>query len=844
MPSRRRSSRNRRLALSALSVVLALFVLGAIALRYAMTKGRFRKAVAMGMSAVSSVIPESASAQSVDTSILKYREVVQPRRHDAWKIIGPGGGGTFYNPTVSPFDPNLVIATSDMTDSFITEDGGRTWRQINFRTIAKFAFDRKLPNRIFAITSGAGSYYTDDRGRTWKMFYPEPSSFQRLAYVDDEAEPYMAGGGHHVYTMNAFTVDPDDSDTLYASWDSGLWVTRDFGRNWTRLATGIAASQLFVDPTSPPGNRHIYVVHGAFTGVWDGAAYRKFKSPQIIGWISHAAFAIGPKGTPILYITGSFMAKGGVATDGGLMASEDGGETWRSIALTMGELIQPGAYPSLRAVAASRTHPEVIYVSYGEMVPRGSGKPHYGILKTTDGGAHWKIVTKEHDTPDPHMHDSWITQRFGPDWANEPLSMYVDDRNPDIVYVSDLGRIMKTVDGGENWEALYSQGDDGGYTTTGLDPTTCYGVHFDPFNPQRMFITYTDIGLFRSENGGRSWISSTGAGVPRAWRNTTYWLEFDPAVKGKMWAVMSANHDIPRLRMIPRRGITAKFHGGVVVSTDGGVTWKTSGSGLPDMAATHILLDPKSPPEARVLYVTGFGQGVFKSIDGGKTWAPKNIGLPENEPLTWRMAMDKNGVLYVTTIRRSQNGKYGTDDDGWVFRSRDGGESWQKLPLPAGLTGPVAITPDPENPARLYLSAWGRYVRYSTLPPEQGGVFLSTDAGETWKNVLDASRRIYDVTVDPKDPNIVYAGAFEAAVWRSSDRGVTWKRVRGFNFKHGHRVIPDPQDRSKIYITTFGSSVWHGPAEGDPNAVEDIVSPELARFEYPGWATPPKGGKK
>ena len=52
--------------------------------------------------------------------------------------------------------------------------------------------------------------------------------------------------------------------------------------------------------------------------------------------------------------------------------------------------------------------------------------------------------------------------------------------------------------------------------------------------------------------------------------------------------------------------------------------------------------------------------------------------------------------------------------------------------------------------------------------------------------------------------------------------------IKGFNFKWGHRAIPDPRDSTMIYITTFGGSVWHGPAAGDPHAVEDIVTPMLA----------------
>ena len=64
----------------------------------------------------------------------------------------------------------------------------------------------------------------------------------------------------------------------------------------------------------------------------------------------------------------------------------------------------------------------------------------------------------------------------------------------------------------------------------------------------------------------------------------------------------------------------------------------------------------------------------------------------------------------------------------------------------------------------------------------------------------------------------MYAAGFESSAWRSADRGVTWTRIPGFNFKWGQRVIPDPLDHNKIYITTFGGSVWHGSINGEKRA--------------------------
>jgi hypothetical protein len=88
--------------------------------------------------------------------------------------------------------------------------------------------------------------------------------------------------------------------------------------------------------------------------------------------------------------------------------------------------------------------------------------------------------------------------------------------------------------------------------------------------------------------------------------------------------------------------------------------------------------------------------------------------------------------------------------------------------------------------------------------------------------VLPRSQHVYDTTVDSQ-PDTLYACGFDQAAWRSADRGETWSRIRGFNFKWGHRVIPDAHDAAKIYVTTFGGSVWHGPAVGDPDAPEDAA---------------------
>ena len=82
-----------------------------------------------------------------------------------------------------------------------------------------------------------------------------------------------------------------------------------------------------------------------------------------------------------------------------------------------------------------------------------------------------------------------------------------------------------------------------------------------------------------------------------------------------MWSVNSGTHDLPRPKMW-RHTPVSSYKGGVCISSDGGKTWTKSNTGMDETGATHILLDPTSPVNARVLYVAGFGDGVYKSSDG------------------------------------------------------------------------------------------------------------------------------------------------------------------------------------------------------------------------------------
>ncbi|HTU47259.1 MAG TPA: hypothetical protein VMF91_19505 [Bryobacteraceae bacterium] len=719
-------------------------------------------------------------------------------RPGRFEVLGPGGGGAMFNPTISPHDSNTVLVSCDMTGSYITHDGGRHWRMFNLRgTVSFFAFDPANPQVLYAMATGL--WRSTDGGETWRLMYPKPSFVHGIEMASDHAEERILAEPDPLGVITAFAVDPRDSRTLYAAGSnnsaSRLFVSHDGGENW------ILQRQL-AEPAT-----HIWI-HGSETIV--GSAHRI----QIYGRQRTQTLAV-PNSARFTYLSPGFrdsaMTIYAVAGDSGYVSVS--GSEWRRCEL-------PGKGAKVRAIATSLNHPEVAYLSYGDL--ELNGKAWEGVAKTSDSGKTWTLVWQDGPTAASNIHDAWITQRFGADWGENPLMLGVAQQDPNLAYATDLGRTMKTSDGGATWNAVYSQKASAStWTSTGLDVTTSYGIHFDPFDRKREFITYTDIGLFRSEDGGRSWISST-AGVPREWTNTTYWVVFDPAVRGRMWSVNSGTHDLPRPKMW-RRTSVATYRGGVCRSDDGGRTWIPSNTGMEETAPTHILLDANSSVNTRTLYVAAFGRGIYKSADDGKTWRLKNTGIRQSQPFAWRLAQDSAGKLYVLVARRSEHGEMGDDRDGAIYGSEDGAEHWTEMNLPAGVNGPNGVAIDPKDPKRIYLAAWARAVG---THGEGGGIFLSTDSGKTWTCVLDRDQHVYDVTIDARDPSVLYAAGFESSAWRSTDRGEHWVRIPGFNFKWGHRVIPDPSNREQVYVTTFGGSVWHGGVEGVARPL-DILTPEM-----------------
>jgi photosystem II stability/assembly factor-like uncharacterized protein len=180
------------------------------------------------------------------------------------------------------------------------------------------------------------------------------------------------------------------------------------------------------------------------------------------------------------------------------------------------------------------------------------------------------------------------------------------------------------------------------------------------------------------------------------------------------------------------------------------------------------------------------GDGVYKSVDAGKTWT--HVGLEDTEQIGQiRIDPKDPNLVYVAALGHMS----GPNAERGVFRSKDGGKTWQKVLFKSDKAGAIDLAMDASNPRVLYASFW-QVVRkpwtFESGGPD-GGIWKSTDSGDTWtelthnpglpKGVLG---RI-GVTVSPANPDRVWAliEAQEGGIFRSDDGGKTWSKQNGDN---------------------------------------------------------------
>jgi photosystem II stability/assembly factor-like uncharacterized protein len=264
--------------------------------------------------------------------------------------------------------------------------------------------------------------------------------------------------------------------------------------------------------------------------------------------------------------------------------------------------------------------------------------------------------------------------------------------------------------------------------------------------------------------------------------------------------------------------------GGVWKTTDGGLYWDNVSDGFFQRASVGGLAVTTADPnvvyagmgESCIRGNVSHGDGVYRSTDAGKTWT--HLGLADTRHIAKvRVHPTNPDVVYVAALGHA----HGPNQERGIFRSRDGGETWDHVLFRSAGAGASDLSMDPHNPRVLYASFWeARRDAYSLTSGGPGsGLFKSIDAGDTWteishnKGLPKGTLGKIGVSASGAQPDRVFAivEAEDGAVFRSDDGGDTWDRLsedRNLRARawYYHHIIADPRDPETVWV--LNTDAW------------------------------------
>jgi photosystem II stability/assembly factor-like uncharacterized protein len=580
-----------------------------------------------------------------------------------------------------------------------------------------------------------------------------------------------------VYSL---AISPKQPSTIYARTVSpdgvlgGLFRSTDGAQSWQSISSIVGVNNLILDPQSA-GTLYVVSARGLLKSTDSGATWTTAGAGLPNTYFP--SLAIDPTSSSKLY-----AAVGGPS--GGIYKSSDGAATWTVLNTGL------PANSFVSSIVVDPTNGSVIYAIAS--IPMNNGPSTPVLLKSSDEGQSW-------------------TQINSPDLANSNvLSLVLSSSSPSIIYATTLPafggppsgtRILKSVDGGSSWTSI----------NTGLPyGVEVTGIIVDPTNSSTLYLGVT-FGF--AEAGGI--LKSTDAGAN--------WTTIKPD--------FPANTPIQTLALDPVNPSTlyATGEGVLYKSTNGGVNWNKSVSGLAAITVGAITV---SPVDAATIYA-GAGNALFKSYDGGVSWnslhsfqlfnptsAAVASPFPDGSP-AYPGAILINAAsadtLYLATSRG--NGCYYADN--LLFKSVDGGATWDNSISPdrsgcilnSGF-GPSAGLKalDATDPNTLYVAEADDGDGY-------WGLLRSRDGGGTWTSFPnfpgDLQAGVWTLVIDPTSPNTLYAGLDDTPIYddtvtpgqggifKSTDGGATWASI-GLSGAAVNLLTLDPANPTVLYAVTEG----------------------------------------
>jgi photosystem II stability/assembly factor-like uncharacterized protein len=632
--------------------------------------------------ALSLTWPANSHAQSKSVVAGEFRTA------GAWRSVGPAPPAIEASIAVDVATRTVYIASLG-GGILKSKDGGQTFKAANqgldSLVVASLAMAQSDPNLIYAGT-GAGIYKTVNGGNTW---IPTGSVDLPLSLIIDPTDPNILyagfngdlqkttdGGDTWVSSANgidnplvfSLAIDPNSTSVVYAGTaGTGAFKSVDGGANWHPLNVDTTVWSLYVDPTN---SNVIYAGsngNGVFKSTNAGGSFVRTGSPAV-----GVVLALAKSGKRLY---------AGTATQG-VSVSKDDGATWTNTGISDGLGI-------------------VLSVASDGSVYAG----------TNFDGVFERTAPARDSEEDDRRASSWrrvAWKELKDCRCQNGHALGIDPDNHEHVFFStNDGGLLVTHDGGRNWE-------DGGQG--GLTSRSPRGIAFDPQEPKLVYAgSFTGGGLYRSRDHGRHWErrlfgSSTlyVAGVTVDPVDHSVYVSTFRSGDG-IWKSVNFGETFTRIDRAPGslpddflslsgRGITVDpthhqtvfFAGtsGIWRSTDAGASWIN----VDQDPSLSVTVDPV---ESNIVYAGTF-IGVLKSVDGGASFVSQSVGLPDE------FQTARTGSVQVDP--RRHNVLYVAFEGAGVFKSTNGGDSWEAINAGLDDLGVFGIVLDADSPDILYVS--------------------------------------------------------------------------------------------------------------------------------------------
>ncbi len=442
---------------------------------------------------------------------------------------------------------------------------------------------------------------------------------------------------------------------------------------------------------------------------------------------------------------------------------------------------------------------------------------------------------------------TWKSRNHGLEDATVVRSVEFHPENENIMLAATTGGgVFKSEDGGASWTPI----------NAGLTTDNVFSLVYQPLTDTWFAGTY-EHGVFRSYDMGENW-KPMGSGIPREYPYSYIQVvEVDPRNpdlvyagaregffisrdRGATWESEDAllAFDVRTIEPLETGLFVGTWAAGVFQKTisDAWILWN---EGLTNINISGFVIHPT---DSDMMVATTWGAGTYVTRDGGISWhlsdsgitnkmtidsvilpgSPdriyttsdgKGIFLSEDSGRTWRPINKGLNAGIVTSILLDPvhpNRIYAGSEYRGVYRSDDLGETWQQTGLDRYAIWEIAV--NPQNPDIIYVGTWG----ITAYAFEGLAVLRTLDGGVTWEIVLELQDAALALAIDPTNPDHVYAGTHGAGMFKSLDGGETWRQInQGLRELKIWDLVIAPWDPNYLFVATSGGGIYYSANSGD-----------------------------